>query len=432
MTAMREINFDGIVGPSHNYAGLSLGNIASARNAGAVSNPRRAALQGVGKMRRMLELGLPQGFLLPHDRPCVSWLRQLGFAGTDDAVCAAAWSSEPALLTNVLSASPMWTANAATVSPSPDTRDGRCHLTVANLSTMLHRSLEAEQTARQLRLAFRDAGHFAVHDALPAKLGDEGAANVMRLAGRHGDPGIEIFVYGLDRSGPYPARQSRLAGEAIARRHGLSEMGQLHVQQSRAAIEAGAFHNDVVAVANEHVLFAHELAFEDREAVHAAIRARLPGVEIIEAPARHVPLADAITSYLFNSQLVTVPDGGMALIVPAECRENATVWAWLGDAVVGRTAIDRIEVVEVRDSMRNGGGPACLRLRVPVNDRALSGIDPRFLASDAVCDTLERVIERHWPEAIAVDELGDASLWHACRAARRALLDALDFSPTEI
>ncbi len=171
---MREISFDGLVGPSHNYAGLSFGNLAATSNAGSVSAPRAAALQGIAKMRRMLELGLPQGLLLPHDRPAAAWLRELGFAGDDDAVLAAAWTQDRALLRNVCSASAMWTANAATVSPAPDTRNGRCHLSVANLSTMLHRSIEHPQTARQLRLAFGDSAHFTVHDALPAALGDEG------------------------------------------------------------------------------------------------------------------------------------------------------------------------------------------------------------------------------------------------------------------
>lgn len=429
---MREINFDGLVGPSHNYAGLSFGNVASARNAGATSAPRQAALQGVGKMRRLLDLGLLQGILLPHDRPNVAWLRQLGFTGNDDAVCAAAWSSDPPLLANALSASPMWTANAATVSPSPDTGDGRCHLSVANLSTMLHRSLEAEETARQLRLAFHDAAHFAVHDALPAKIGDEGAANVMRLAGRHRDPGLEVFVYGLEGIGAFPARQHRLAGEAIARRHGLSPSGQLHIQQSQAAIEAGAFHNDVVAVANEHVLFTHELAFENRDDVYESIRQRVSEVEIIEAPADLISLADAVGSYLFNSQLVSLADDVMALIVPSECRDNAAVWAWLNETVVGRTSITRLEVVEVRESMRNGGGPACLRLRVPVSDSAARRIDPRFIVDEAVCDRLERVIGLNWPEHIDSSDLGNPSLWEACRRGRRALLDALGFSPGEI
>jgi succinylarginine dihydrolase len=429
---LREVNFDGLVGPSHNYAGLSFGNVASARNAGAESSPRQAALQVVCKMRRMLELGLVQGLLLPHDRPFTLWLRELGFVGTDDEVCAAAWTNEPVLLANALSASPMWTANAATISPAPDTRDGRCHVTVANLSSMLHRSIEARQTARQLRLLFRDQSLFAVHDALPAKLTDEGAANAMRLATSHGDRGLEIFVYGVDNGGKFPARQSRLAGEAIARRHGLNEEGQLHVQQSAAAIEAGAFHNDVVAVANENVLFAHTQAFEDRERFYGTIRKRVPSVQIIEAPADRVSLADAVSSYLFNSQLVTLPDGQTALIVPGECRENAAVWAWLNESIVGQTAIARIEVIEVRESMRNGGGPACLRLRVAMSDAAIASVDQRFMVDEAVCDRLERVIEAHWPERISASDLGKAELWAACRSARQTLLTTLGFCHGEI
>ncbi len=429
---MRELNFDGLVGPSHNYAGLSFGNVASAINAGHVSSPRRAALQGVAKMREMLALGLMQGFLLPHERPFAPWLRKLGFSGSDDEVFAAAWRNEPILLANTFSASAMWTANAATVSPSPDTADGRCHLTVANLSTMAHRSIEAQQTLQQLKLAFNDSRLFAVHDPLPGKIGDEGAANAMRLCRSHGDPGLEIFVYGDNRDGRFPARQNRIAGEAIARRHGLASERQLHVPQSRAAIDAGAFHNDVVAVANESVLFTHEFAFEERERVHAAIRDRIDAVEIIEAPAWRISLRDAVRSYLFNSQLITLPTGGMILVVPGECRKTPSVWGWLHEAVVGHSSITQVKVVDVRESMRNGGGPACLRLRIPLSDEALAAVDPRFLASEAQCDRLERVIEEHWPQQISAAELSNPELWATCRRARAALLETLGFNAGEI
>ncbi|MDB5677828.1 N-succinylarginine dihydrolase [Sphingomonas bacterium] len=409
-----EINFDGIVGPSHNYAGLSAGNLAAMKNAGLTSRPRDAALEGVAKMRANLALGLTQGLLPPQDRPDDGWLTSLATTYTD---------ATPYLQAQALSASPMWAANAATVSPGPDTPDGRCHLTVANLVTMPHRSHEWPETLAQLRLAFADPA-FAVHLPVPAPFGDEGAANHMRLCEHHDARGVEIFVYG-ESGGPFPARQRREASEAIARRHRLSPDRTLFAQQSVAAITAGAFHNDVVAVANERVLFAHELAFEDKDGLYAGIARAAPWAEIVEVPAARVSLADAISSYLFNAQLVTLPDGTMALIVPGEARANAAVWAWLQEMLAGNGPIRRVEVVDVRQSMANGGGPACLRLRV-VADPAT--VDDRFMVDTAKLDRIAVTIEAHWPEEIAIADIGDPTLISRIRAARTALLETLYLS----
>jgi succinylarginine dihydrolase len=407
-----EINFDGIVGPSHNYAGLSPGNLAATRNAGATAHPRAAALQGIVKMRANLALGLTQGILLPHPRPDHRWLAALH---TDYAAAA------PHLKARAFSASSMWAANAATVSPAPDTADGRCHLTAANLVTMPHRSHEWPATLAQLRLAFADP-HFAVHAPVPAPFGDEGAANHMRLCAGHGMPGVEVFVYG-ESGGPFPARQHREASEAVARAHRLDPGRVLFVQQSAEAIAAGAFHNDVVAVANERTLFAHEQAFAERDAFHADLRRLMPEVEIVEVPADRVSLADAIQSYLFNAQLVTAASGVQTLVVPAEARENAAVWGWLQDHLASNGPIRAVEVVDVRESMANGGGPACLRLRV-VCDPAL--VDPRLLADAAKLDRIVAVIEAHWPEAISAHAIGDPALVRQVTEAHRALLESLD------
>ena len=415
---LTEINFDGIVGPSHNFAGLAFGNLAATRNAGRMSHPRDAALEGIAKMRANLALGLAQGILLPHDRPNERWL-----AGLATTMATAG----PALRANAMSASAMWAANAATVSPAPDTADGRCHLTVANLVTMPHRSHEWPETLAQLRLAFASPEHFAVHGSVPPPFGDEGAANHMRLARRHGDPGVEVFVYG-ESGGPFPARQHREASEAVARRHGLDPARTIFARQSAEAIAAGAFHNDVVAVANEHVLFAHEQAFAEPAVLYAALAERLSEVEIVEVPASAVSLEEAVVSYLFNAQLVTQPTGGMALILPTEARDNPRVWAWLEELVASNGPIRRLVPVEVRQSMANGGGPACLRLRVVADPAA---VDPRFLVSDAKLDLIADVVRRHWPESIAPAQLGDPRLWKQVRAARDALLDALDLRELE-
>ena len=416
---IREINFDGLIGPTHNYAGLSLGNVASASNAGGTSQPRAAALQGLGKMRTALGLGLVQGLFVPPDRPATAWLHSLGFADE-----AAAHTADPALFAQAMSASSMWTANAATVAPAPDTADGRCHLTVANLSRMTHRSLEHTATLAQLQLAFADPA-FAVHAAVPGVFGDEGAANHMRLCASHDAPGVEVFVYGED-GGPFPARQNRRASEAVARLSGLAPGRTLFVQQSPEAIAAGAFHNDVVAVANETVLFAHEQAFADPQRLYADLARLLPEVVVIEVPASAVSLGDAITSYLFNSQLVTLPGGGMALILPSEAQGNSRVATYLDSLIAGNGPVRAVHFVEVRESMRNGGGPACLRLRV-VCDPAT--VDPRFLLDEARITRLKAVVAAHWPEAIAPGTLGDPALWQQARTARAALLAALDLPP---
>ena len=411
---LREINFDGIIGPSHNYSGLSLGNIASTTNKGLVSHPRDAALQGLAKMRHNLALGLKQGVLLPHGRPDRAWLAELGTSVEE---------VPPSLRPAAFSASAMWAANAATVSPAPDCADGRTHLTVANLRTMAHRSHEWPATLKQLRLAFADERSFAVHAPVPATFGDEGAANHMRLAPAHDAPGVEVFVYGR-RGGDFPARQHVEAGRAIARFHGLDPERTLFVCQSEEAIAAGAFHNDVVAVANEHVLLAHEKAFEDRPAFYAELRRLLPEAEIVEVPESAVSLGDAIRSYLFNAQLVSLPDGGgMALILPEEARETPNVWAWLERMAAGNGPIRQLLVVDVRQSMANGGGPACLRLRVVADPAA---VDPRFLADEAKLDRIAGVVASHWPEAIAPDDLLEPALWDRMETARRALNAALD------
>jgi succinylarginine dihydrolase len=396
---LREINFDGIVGPSHNYAGLSLGNLASARNAGHVSQPRAAALQGL---------------FVPLPRPATRWLGALGT--TIDA-------ADPALAANAMSASAMWAANAATVSPAPDTADRRCHLTVANLRTMPHRSHEWPDTLAQLKLAFAHP-HFAVHGPVPAAFGDDGAANHMRLAGAHGEPGVEVFVYGTG-GGPFPARQHVEASRAVARLHRLDPARTLFAAQSEDAIAAGAFHNDVVAVANGPVLFAHERAFADKAALVDALGRAVSGFEYVEVPEAEVPLADAIRSYLFNAQLVTLGDGSMTLVAPTECRDVASVRGWIERHLASNGAIRSVDFVDVRQSMANGGGPACLRLRV-VCDPAT--VDARFLVDEAKLDRLAAVISAHWPEEIAPGALTDPGLVAAVIAARAAMLDALDLS----
>ncbi|HEX3423371.1 MAG TPA: N-succinylarginine dihydrolase [Sphingomicrobium sp.] len=409
--SVREINFDGVVGPSHNYAGLSFGNVASMGHAGEVSQPRAAALQGIDKMRANLALGLVQGIFLPHPRPHREWLARMGTTIEE---------AEPALAANAMSASAMWAANAATVSPAPDTSDGKCHLTPANLRTMPHRSHEWGPALAQLQIAFRN-DHFQLHPPVPPAFGDEGAANHMRITSLHSKEGVEVFVYGVS-GGAFPARQHVEASKAVARLHRLDPERTLFVQQSAEAIAAGAFHNDVVAVANEHVLFAHEQAFADKQALLDACERLVPGFEYVEVPAAEVPLEDAVRSYLFNAQLVTPPDGEMTLVVPTEVQATRSIWAWLERHLAGNGPIRRVELVDVRQSMANGGGPACLRLRLVADPLS---VDPRFIVDSAKLDRIAEVVDGNWPAQIHHSELQQPSLVAEIERARTALLDII-------
>lgn len=431
-----EANFDGLVGPTHNYAGLSLGNVASQHNAHATSNPREAAQQGLAKMASLRNLGLVQGVLAPQERPDLATLRRLGFTGSDARVLSQAAAQAPAVLAACYSASSMWTANAATVSPSADTFDGRVHFTPANLTNKFHRSLEPEVTGRILRAVFSDEHHFCHHRHLPEhdSFGDEGAANHTRLCADYGQAGVELFVYGrsaFDPSRPapsrYPARQTLEASQAIARLHGLDSDSCVFIQQNPAVIDQGVFHNDVIAVGNGNVLFYHQQAFLDTQTARHEIREKFGDGELhfIEVPTAEVSLQDAVQTYLFNTQLVSLPSGQMALIAPTECRDNPAVAAYLARLTGLETPIRHVHFMDVKQSMRNGGGPACLRLRVALSDTELAAVNPACLLDEALQLRLGQWIDKHYRDRLSIDDLRDPALITESRAALDELTQIL-------
>lgn len=413
-----EANCDGLVGPTHSYVGLSPGNIASQTNAGEVSNPRAAVLEGLTKMRQLADWGVPQFVLPPHERPDLALLRSIGFSGADAQVLEKAWKDAPALAAAACSASPMWAANAATVTPSADAADGRVHFTPANLLTNLHRSLEGPQTARALRRLFPDEARFAVHDPLPAQphFADEGAANHVRLCADHGEPGLNLFVWGREAwehwDGRYPARQTREAFEAVERRHGAAR--GVFARQGRAAINGGAFHNDVVCVGTRECLLFHERAFEDRAVMEADVRRAAEGlfepafVEISEAD---LPMEDLVKSYLFNSQLLVLPgEDRLVLLAPGETRDNPRAHAAAQALASSNGPIGRVDYVDVRQSMRNGGGPACLRLRVVLTEAELAAANPAQRLDAALHERLNAWAERRYRDRLAPADLADPDL----------------------
>jgi succinylarginine dihydrolase len=428
-----EVNFDGIIGPTHNYAGLSFGNLASEKNRGSVSSPKAAALQGLAKMHRLHAMGVKQGVLPPQPRPVFSFLRQIGFDGSEAHIIDQA-AAHPQLLANAYSASAMWAANAATVTPSADAQDGRVHFTPANLATTLHRSLEPAGTAQVLRQIFANPTWFVHHSPLPrqALFADEGAANHVRFAPGHGEAGVEMLVYGRTAQdgrlpARYPARQTKEACEATCRRHRLAPEKVLLVQQNPAVIDQGVFHNDVISVANETAFLYHEDAFVDTPAVIARLERMLGrNLQRMCVKRTQVSVAQAVESYLFNAQLVTLPIGGMALIAPLECRRNAAVKAYLDSLLAADdTPVTAVHYFNVRESMQNGGGPACLRLRVVLTPEELAAVHPHVLFDEQLHAALVAWVHAHYRETLSPADLADPALAHESHTALKALEEIL-------
>ena len=444
----QEFNFDGIVGPTHNYAGLSYGNVASSTHQSKTSHPRAAALQGLSKMKFVRDLGIGQCVLPPLPRPNIKLLRDFGFAGSSDIeIIQSAHRQFPTVLAACYSASNMWTANASTVSPGMDCMDGRLHLTPANLSSKLHRSIEAAETTSNLRSIFSDPKHFVVHDPLPtaAAMSDEGAANHLRLCPEHGTEGLEIFVWGRSEfaknvaSSPrkFPARQTLESFQAIALRHGLSESSAVFLQQHPDAIDGGVFHNDVISVANENVVLAHELAFADREKTVSMLKQKYverfgDPLQYVEFSTNELSLEETVRSYLFNSQLVTRPDGGMTLICPLETSEIESAKRCTDRLLSESNRVDSIEFLDLRQSMNNGGGPACLRLRIVLTAEQQSAMHSGIVLTDELYEKLVAHVEAHYRADLHPNDLLDPKLLDEARTAHEAMTHLLGLSPTSL
>lgn len=432
MSALREYNFDGLVGPTHNYAGLSRGNLASTRNTGNASNPRAAALQGIEKMRLLVRLGVGQAVLPPAPRPDVDTLRRLGFGGTDADVIAAAGRGDGHLLRVASSASSMWTANAATIVPSTDAADGRAHLVVANLTTMFHRSLEPRTTFPTLRAIFADEGRFAVHPALPgaAQFSDEGAANHTRLSTAQGT--VHLFGWGKlgfdpeDRAAQFPRRQTLDASAAVARLARLPDTMFVPWQQSAAGIDAGGFHTDVLAVGNGSFLMLHEHAFVHHRDLLAVLREKLGSdFRYVLATEGELPATEAVRTYPFNSQLVTVPGGAMVIVAPTESAESDAARRFLARVVADDNPVLGVHYVDVNASMSNGGGPACLRLRVALTEEERRAVRARVFLDETGCDALSAWVSRHYRDRLTGDDLADPELLVEVRTALDELTELL-------
>ena len=410
-----EINFDGLIGPTHNYAGLSRGNLASQKHLNKTSNPKAAALQGLDKMRLIMDQGIPQGFFLPHERPHLKTLRALGFRGTDQDIINRAAKQNPLLLKNVYSASSMWAANAATFSPSIDSYDQNMHITPANLNTMFHRSIEHEFTQAQLELMF--GGVAIVHDPIEniSGYGDEGAANHLRVSEQHLKSGFQIFVYGSSAFEVHQGmitRQAEEISKAVSIMHQLDPDRVLFLKQNEQAINAGSFHNDIVSLANEEVFIFHQEAFADRvelERVLHHLKDHVKRFHPIEILSEDISLDDLVSSYLLNSQLISVKNNEMMLLLPEEVQNHSNCIRWL-EEIKSSSPIKHIEFVDIRQSMMNGGGPACLRFKITVNNDEFNQINEKFLLTPKKLMDLRALVTKHYRDKLNPADLLDNNL----------------------
>lgn len=429
----REYNFDGLVGASHHYGGLAHGNLAAQAHSGQVADPRAAALQGLAKMRRVMQSGVAQGWLPPPLRPDWGFLAAIGFSGDASNVLTEALRDAPDMLQAAWSAASMWTANAATVAPSIDSADGHLHLSVANLSSQLHRALEMEPTLHHLRGIFRSE-KITVHSALPSVpgMGDEGAANHTRLCQAHGHPGVHVFVYGQDGT-KFRARQSLRASEAVARRHQLDRTRCVFVQQSSTAIDGGVFHNDVISVGHRHLFLSHEHAFAEPERARAEIDHAIAGLpqpfrwQWLVARDKDFSLEEAVQTYIFNSQLLDDTDGGVWLLGPNAIHGSKGVVRWLNQ-LVEEGHLSRWETMDLTQSMQNGGGPACLRLRVALNSEEARSIRPEFICDEALISDLESWVNRHYRDRLHPTDLADPQLAREIQRAHEELATLVGWS----
>jgi succinylarginine dihydrolase len=436
----REYNFDGLVGPTHHYGGLAHGNPASMQNRASISHPRSAVRQGLAKMRCLFALGIGQALIPPLYRPRLDVLRRTGFSGNDQQIIDKAFRDAPDLLSACFSASAMWTANAATVAPSCDTDDGKLHFTPANLITNLHRSLEAEETAALLQILFPDPTLFVHHPPLPATLGlsDEGAANHNRLAGVTGGPGLHLFVYGREYFGQtgltrFPQRQTLEAAQAIARLHQLDATRVFFAQQDPESIDAGAFHNDVIATTHNNLFLYHEKAFVEPKRLVERLSAaftKTQDCELHPIQLNQFSLGDAVTSYFFNSQIVTVANEEMVLIAPEESRRTERVHLAIQELVNDpECPIAKVVFLNLRESMQNGGGPACLRLRIVLNAEESAAVPDRLFLSEPLFSELERWADRRYRESLSMDDFRDPSFREEVKIALDELTQILRLGP---
>jgi len=426
-----EVQMDTLVGMTHHFGGHAKGNFASMHHKGQNSNPKQAALQGLEKMKWVLDQGVPQLVLPPQSRPHLPSLRTLGLNGSIQTQLQKLFEINPNTFAKLCSSAFIWTANAATVIPSCDTLDHKVHLYIANLNSHLHREIESQHRLKLFREIFPHPSVFSIHPPLPSsELRDEGAANHTRFEG-----GYHLFVYG-DPTGSTPGfeniprRQSLAAQKIIAHSAGLHHDKVLYLQQSDQALKAGVFHNDVAAVGFEHTYLCHEQAYHgglnDLEKLQTWYNINHDHSLNLEMVSKQdLSLDDTVASYLFNTQWLSLKNHTVKVLTPTQCQQNAHA----------SNAIDQwmhthqnwtFEYINLNESMNNGGGPACLRLRLPLTQNELEHVHPGVFLTQKKYEVIRQWIETYYPSHFSLSDVLDPEFRQRQKNALQALYYHLD------
>ena len=163
----------------------------------------------------------------------------------------------------------------------------------------------------------------------------------------------------------------------------------------------------------------HEFAFVDGDGLVASLKAALGDeIVVVRASQADLPVARAVAAYPFNSQVLTLPDGSMAIVAPLDAKEDPASRGFLDRVSAAGGPIRAVHYIDVRQSMRNGGGPACLRLRVALTAAETGALAGRVVFDEALEAALGVWVERHYRDRLSPGDLADPTL---AREGMRAL-----------
>ena len=371
---LKQVFIDCMPGPTNHFGGHAFGNMASMTAKGQHSNPKKAALEWIEKINKLKKIGAYQLILPPHRRPLAHYLKH------------------PQL--NELSSGFIWMANAGHFIPNSDTSKRYHQFIPANMNATYHRKYEHMFNTYWIKQILKNIPH-QLHGPLSSD--DEGAANTVRLWNK--DIGIHVAVYG-HKNTHFPSRQNEDSIKELQEKTNILTLFKL--QQKSIAIDHGVFHNDVICFGFKNTLFCHEHAFENqneklnnlKKIFHQKTNENLTIIEIKES---ELTLDECISTYLFNSQVI-IQKNNIILLCPSTVKRNnkslsiTNQWQQKG-------YFSDVQYIDIKSSLMNGGGPACLRLCMYLNGNEIKKIPKQFWASENKIKELTKFINTEYPQA---------------------------------